>query len=260
MLNVGYTLKDAKGHTVASGHSSLENSKSTSFEAEIKDVQAWSAEHPNLYSLQIALSQNGQEIESIPYHVGFRKIEINGSTLLVNGKPIKIKGVNTQEHNPATGHYVTEELMRKDLELMKQHNINAVRLSHYPQQSRFYELCDEYGLYVYDEANIESHGMGYNLRKGGTLANNPLWLEKHMERTRNMYFRNRNHPCVCFWSLGNEAGNGYNFYKTYQFLKDSDCEMQRPVNYERALWEWNTDFCPAIPVIRLASANRSARK
>ena len=151
--------------------------------------------------------------------------------------------MNIHEHNPLTGHYVTEELMRHDFELMKQNNINAVRTSHYPQSHLFYELCDEYGLYVYDEANIESHGMGYELHRGGTLGNNPEWLDKHLSRTKNMYFRNRNHPCVTFWSLGNEAGNGYNFYRTYQWLKEQETGgADRPVCYERALWEWNTDI------------------
>ena len=248
MLKVGYTLKDAEGLTVAEGEGDIVDNHRT-FETTIKDVHAWSAEQPYLYTLQITLKQGERVLEEIPYHVGFRKIEIAGSTLLVNGKPIKIKGVNIHEHNPETGHYVTEELMRKDFELMKQYNINAVRLSHYPQQTRFYELCDEYGLYVYDEANIESHGMGYDLRKGGSLGNNPKWLEKHVERTKNMYFRNRNHPSVCFWSLGNEAGNGYNFYETYRLLsRYEQTGMQRPVCYERALWEWNTDlFVPQYP-------------
>ena len=162
---------------------------------------------------------------------------------------MKLKGVNIHEHNPETGHYVTEELMRRDFELMKQNNLNTVRLCHYPQSRRFYELCDEYGLYVYDEANIESHGMYYDLRKGGSLGNNPEWLKPHMERTINMFERNKNYPSLTFWSLGNEAGNGYNFYQTYLWLKNADKElMDRPVNYERAQWEWNSDmYVPQYP-------------
>lgn len=225
----------------------------------LPNVLTWTSEHPNLYTLLIRTTVDGHT-DIIPYHVGFRRIEIkeinefdnNGkpySCLLINGKPVKIKGVNIHEHNPETGHYVTEELMRKDFELMKQNNINAVRLCHYPQGHRFYELCDEYGLYVYDEANIESHGMHYDLRKGGSLGNNPEWLESHLYRTRNMFEKSKNYPCVTFWSLGNEAGNGYNFYNTYLFLKEADRNlMNRPVNYERALWEWNTDmFVPQYP-------------
>jgi len=144
---------------------------------------------------------------------------------------------------------MTEELMRKDFELMKKNNINSVRLCHYPQDRRFYELCDEYGLYVYDEANVESHGMYYSLSKGGSLGNNPEWLLPHMDRTMNMYERNKNYPSVTIWSLGNEAGNGYNFYQTYLYVKNKEKgAMNRPVNYERALWEWNTDmYVPQYP-------------
>ena len=124
-----------------------------------------------------------------------------------------------------------------------------MRLCHYPQDRKFYELCDEYGIYVYDEANIESHGMYYNLSRGGTLGNHPEWLKPHMDRTINMYERNKNHPSVAIWSLGNEAGNGYNFYQTYLWLKEREVKgMNRPVNYERALWEWNTDmYVPQYP-------------
>ena len=179
------------------------------------------------------MKEGNKVTEVIPYKVGFRRFEIkeieekaeNGKPYVcffVNGQPIKLKGVNIHEHNPETGHYVTEELMRKDFELMKQHNINTVRLCHYPQSNKFYELCNELGLYVYDEANIESHGMYYNLRKGGTLGNNPEWLKPHMYRTINMYERNKNHPSIAIWSLGNEAGNGYNFYQTYLYLKNKE--------------------------------------
>ena len=125
--------------------------------------------------------------------------------MFVNGQPIKLKGVNIHEHNPETGHYVPEELMRKDFTLMKQNNINSVRLCHYPQDRKFYELCDEYGIYVYDEANIESHGMYYNLSRGGTLGNHPEWLKPHMDRTINMYERNKTILCSHL-VIRNEAG------------------------------------------------------
>ena len=230
------------------------------FESRIPDVRPWSAEHPDLYRLTMTVYADGQAVETVPYHVGFRKFEIRPSGQLspegrpyvlfyVNGQPVKLKGVNTHEHNPLTGHYVTEDLIRRDLELMKQNNINTVRLAHYPQGRRFYELCDQYGLYVYDEANIESHGMYYNLRKGGTLGNNPEWLAAHMDRTINMYERNKNYPCITVWSLGNEAGNGYNFYQTYLWIKDRELSgMNRPVCYERAQWEWNSDmYVPQYP-------------
>ena len=263
-LNVGYELLDAKGNLVTSEANDIwvspASPQTASFEYDLKNVAPWSAEHPNLYKLLMTIKEEGKVIEVVPFNVGFRRFEMkqidqvaeNGkpyTVLLFNGQPVKFKGVNIHEHNPENGHYVTEELMCKDFELMKQNNINAVRLCHYPQDRKFYELCDEYGLYVYDEANIESHGMYYSLKKGGTLGNNPEWLIPHMDRTMNMYERNKNYPSVTFWSLGNEAGNGYNFYQTYLYLKDKEINsMNRPVNYERALWEWNTDmYVPQYP-------------
>lgn len=263
-LSLTYELLDAKGKAIATETRSTliaAGGESTlSFQARPNAVHTWTSEHPYLYKLLMTVRENGQVTEVIPFRVGFRRIEIkpieekaaNGMPYVcffVNGQPIKLKGVNMHEHNPVTGHYVPEELMCRDLELMKQHNLNAVRLAHYPQDRRFYELCDEYGLYVYDEANIESHGMYYNLRRGGTLGNNPEWLKPHMDRIANMFERNKNHPCVTIWSLGNEAGNGYNFYQAYLWLKEADCDlMARPVNYERAQWEWNTDmYVPQYP-------------
>ena len=263
-LRVAYELLDASGQCVASDEQAVWVSPTTpqraSFAANLPNVAKWSAEHPNLYQLLMRVEEEGKTLEVVPARVGFRRLEIkpidqiagNGkpyTVLLFNGQPVKFKGVNIHEHNPETGHYVTEELMRKDFELMKRNNLNAVRLCHYPQDRKFYELCDEYGLYVYDEANIESHGMYYNLSRGGTLGNNPEWLLPHMDRTINMYERNKNHPSVTFWSLGNEAGNGYNFYQTYLYIKHREANgMNRPVNYERALWEWNTDmYVPQYP-------------
>lgn len=263
-LAVSYTLVDKDGKTVSESEQTVsvpsDKLSTVNFQQQLPDVQTWTSEAPNLYKLFMTVKENGKVTEVIPYHVGFRRIEIkeidqkagNGKNyvvLLVNGQPIKLRGVNIHEHNPETGHYVPEELMRKDFELMKRHNINTVRLCHYPQDRRFYELCDEYGLYVYDEANIESHGMYYDLRKGGTLGNNPEWLKPHMYRTINMFERNKNYPSVTFWSLGNEAGNGYNFYQTYLWLKEADKDiMSRPVNYERAQWEWNSDmYVPQYP-------------
>lgn len=263
-LQATYELLDSKGNIVASATKEVslkpETTQNVDFETTLKEVAAWTSETPNLYRLLMTVKQDGKVTEIIPARVGFRKIEIktidekdmNGrpyTVLLVNGQPIKLKGVNIHEHNPRTGHYVPEELMRKDFELMKRNNINSVRLCHYPQSRRFYELCDQYGLYVYDEANIESHGMYYNLRKGGTLGNNPEWLKPHMYRTINMYERNKNHPSVTIWSLGNEAGNGYNFYQTYLWVKEREKDhMNRPVCYERAQWEWNSDmYVPQYP-------------
>ena len=259
-----YELLDAKGNVVATGEKTADiaagETRTVSFDQTLPGVKTWTSEAPNLYKLVMTVKENGKVNEISPFNVGFRRIEIkpieqlagNGKPyvcLFINGQPLKLKGVNIHEHNPATGHYMTEELMRKDFELMKQHNLNTVRLCHYPQDRRFYELCDEYGLYVYDEANIESHGMYYDLKKGGTLGNNPEWLKAHMDRTINMFERNKNYPSLTFWSLGNEAGNGYNFYQTYLWLKDADKNiMERPVNYERAQWEWNSDmYVPQYP-------------
>ena len=263
-LTLVYELLNKQGEVVAKEEKSAQvatNEVHTfTFDKELADVRTWTSEQPNLYKLLMTVKENGKVNEIVPFNVGFRRIEIkpteqiaaNGQPyvcLFINGQPLKLKGVNIHEHNPATGHYVTEELMRRDFELMKQHNLNTVRLCHYPQDRRFYELCDEYGLYVYDEANIESHGMYYDLRKGGTLGNNPEWLKPHMDRTINMFERNKNYPSVTFWSLGNEAGNGYNFYQTYLWVKEADKHMMaRPVNYERAQWEWNSDmYVPQYP-------------
>lgn len=268
-VEVAYTLTDANGAKVASDSRRVDINAceiaTISFAAGIADVAKWSAEHPNLYHLTITVD----DAEYIPFNVGFRRIEIKESEyktakgapqrlLYVNGQPVKLKGVNIHEHSQFTGHYVTEEQMRRNFELMKLNNINAVRLCHYPQDRRFYEMCDRYGLYVYDEANIESHAMYYtrwldDMRKGtaghedgekkGTLGHNPDWLAMHLHRISNMFERNKNYPSVTVWSLGNEAGNGYNFYNAYTMLKDLDAGlMARPVCYERAEMEWNTDM------------------
>lgn len=264
---VGYKVFDPKTDKViaTSEQNSAFNANQTvtlfgKTKIDIPGVKTWTSEHPNLYKLLMYIKDGDKYVEIVPFNVGFRRIEIkpiqqkaaDGKPyvcLFINGQPLKLKGVNMHEHNPKTGHYVTEELRRRDLELMKQNNFNSVRLSHYPQDRRFYELCDEYGIYVYDEANIESHGMYYDLRKGGTLGNNPEWLKAHMDRTINMFERDKNYPSVTFWSLGNEAGNGYNFYQTYLWIKKADKDiMARPVNYERAQWEWNSDmYVPQYP-------------
>lgn len=263
-LTIGYELIGHSGRVVATGEKNVSmKSKgmvTVTFERQLPDVETWTSEVPNLYKLMMIVRENGKTSEVVPFNVGFRRIEIkeieqksangkNYTVLLINGQPLKLKGVNVHEHDPETGHYLTEELMRKDFELMRRANINTVRLCHYPQDRRFYELCDEYGFYVYDEANIESHGMRYDLRKGGTLGNNPEWLKPHMYRTINMFERNKNYPSLTFWSLGNEGGNGYNFYQTYLWMKQADKDiMDRPVNYERAQWEWNSDlYVPQYP-------------
>jgi beta-galactosidase len=210
-----------------------------SLKKEIPSVNQWSAEIPYLYNLYLQLKNSkGETIEVINQRVGFRSIEIKGSDFLVNGKRVFLKGVNRHEHHPTNGHTLTREDMRKDMEMMKKLNVNAVRHSHYPPDPYWMELCDEYGLYVVDEANIESHGRGYDLAL--TFANDRQWRNTHFERIRRMYERDKNYPSVVTWSLGNEAGNGANMYEAYDWLKKTD--HTRPVQYERAEWDYNTDM------------------
>jgi len=214
----------------------------TGFSGMPGEVRPWSAETPDLYTLVVSLKDgNGKPLEYLSSRVGFRTSEIRYGQLLVNGKAVLLKGVNRHEHDPDEGHVVSEEMMRRDIELMKKHNINAVRTSHYPNDPKWYELCDRYGLYVIDEANIESHGMGY--RPDRTLGNNPLFVKSHLDRTIRMVERDKNHPSVIIWSLGNEAGDGVCFDATYDWVKQRD--RTRPVQYERAESGRNTDiFCP----------------
>ena len=206
----------------------------------------WSAEQPNLYRLLLTLKDAaGKSVEVTTCQVGFRRVEMKGGFLLVNGQRIYLKGVNRHEHDPVTGHTVSVESMIRDIQLMKQLNINAVRTSHYPNDPQWYELCDRLGLYVIDEANVESHGMGYGEK---SLAKDPAWKEAHLDRTRRMVERDKNHPSVIIWSLGNEAGNGVNFYATYDWTKQRD--PSRPVQYERAELDRNTDiYCPMYATI-----------
>ncbi len=204
-------------------------------------VRPWSAEIPNLYRLQLILRDaQGEVIEAIQQQVGFRTVEIKDAKLMINGRYVYLKGANLHEHHDINGHVMDEATMLEDIRLMKSHNLNAVRTSHYPQPERWYELCNRYGLYLVDEANIESHGMGYGRE---SLAKDSTWMGAHLFRTRNMFERDKNQPSVIIWSLGNEAGNGVNFEATYQYLKDQD--TTRPVQYEQARLANNTDiFCP----------------
>lgn len=242
-LSLGGALKGDEKREIAvgAGKESVQ-----SFKIPFQGWNLWSAEFPNLYDGSIALEQNGIECEKVDFRFAPRKVEIVGNQLLVNGKAIKIKGVNIHEHNQYTGHVISREQTEADIRLMKAHNFNAIRCSHYPQPAYFYELCDKYGIYVCDEANIESHGMYYNLRKGGTLGNDLRFYNAHLARIRNMYWRNKNYTSIIYWSMGNEAGNGYNFYQTFLYLKGLD--KVRPVQHERAILEWNTEiYCPQYP-------------
>ncbi len=218
------------------------SSVSLNTSSAIGDIRPWSAETPNLYRLVLELySDEGVFLEAVTNRIGFRTSEIRNGQLLVNGRPVLLKGVNRHEHDPHTGHYVSRESMLKDIALMKQYNINAVRTSHYPNDPYWYELCDEYGLYVIDEANIESHGVGYDPEQ--TLGNNSIFLKSHLDRTIRMVERDKNHPSVIIWSLGNEAGDGVCFDATYDWIRSKD--SSRPIHYERAIGGRNTDiFCP----------------
>jgi len=237
-------LTDPSGNQVWAASRELEEvdeAGNVTFRQEFASVEQWSAEIPSLYQLQIKVTDpEGELVEAIGQQVGFRSVEIREGNLLVNGQYVYLKGVNLHEHHDVTGHVVDEETMLTDILRMKSHNINAVRTSHYPQPERWYELCNLYGLYLVDEANIESHGMGYGRE---SLAKDSTWMESHLFRTRNMYERDKNQPSVIIWSLGNEAGNGVNFMATYEYLKAID--PTRPVQYEQAHLQENTDIiCP----------------
>ncbi len=210
---------------------SVADSARVRFQQAVARPRLWSAETPHLYPLTLTLlGPDGHTVESVANRVGFRTTEVRDGQFLVNGKAIYLKGVDMHEHNPVTAHVQDEATMRRDLQLMKEFNINAIRLSHYPEPERLYELADEYGLYLVDEANLESHGMGYD--PNVTLADKPEWLLTHMDRTVRMVERDKNHPSVVIWSLGNEAGDGHNFLATYRWIKARD--GSRPVMYERA--------------------------
>lgn len=207
---------------------------------DINAPRKWTAETPNLYSLRATFLKNGKVEEVIPVNVGFRRIEIKNAQLLVNGQPVLIKGANRHELDPDGGYVVSVERMEQDIRRMKEMNINAVRTCHYPDDPRWYDLCDRYGLYVTAEANIESHGMGYGKE---TLAKNPAYAKAHLERNQRHVQAMYNHPSIIVWSLGNEAGYGPNFEAAYDWIKAED--SSRPVQYEQAHQTGKTDiFCP----------------
>jgi beta-galactosidase len=208
------------------------------FHFTIPNVQTWTAEHPFLHNFWISLEdKKGNALDGETIYIGFRNIRIENGQLLVNGVPITIRGVNRHEHDPRTGHVVSRERMEQDIRLMKTNNINTVRTSHYPNSPEFYHLCDIYGLYVIDEANAESHAQGYGEK---SLAKREDFKEATVARTRNMYERDKNHPCIISWSLGNESGNGVCYEAAYDWLKAKD--TTRPIQYERALYDRNTDI------------------
>lgn len=254
-------MRSSRKVTVPAGGESEET-----FVATVKNVSKWSAETPELYTLAVTLTDGGGKVaESTSARIGFRKVEIKNSQLLVNGKPVEIHGVNVHEHHPTAGHVVDSAMMIEDIRMMKSHNINAVRTSHYPQSPLWYDLCDRYGLYVVDEANIEAHAFG----SGPWTANIPThpaqapeWHDAILDREMLLVERDKNHPSVIVWSLGNECGNGDNFRDGYAFIKHRD--PSRPVQFEQAAEEENTDIvCPMYPHVgsmkEYASRNNPGR-
>jgi len=206
----------------------------------IPAVKQWTAETPWLYTLKMVSYDSKGMTEVSMLEIGFRDIEIKDGQLLVNGQPVLIKGVNRHEMNPYKGYVVSESDMIQDIMIMKQLNVNAVRTCHYPNDPLWYSLCDRYGIYVVDEANNESHGMGYG---EGSLAHDENYQHAHLERMKRMVQRDFNHPSVIIWSMGNEAGHGVNFMKGYEMIKSMD--STRPVHYERAEGGPGTDIaCP----------------
>jgi len=218
--------------------------QTTTLSQQVTSPRLWSNETPNLYTLLLTLKdENGRFIETVASQVGFRKVELKNGRLLVNGVRIMVHGVNIHEHNPVTGHYQDKETMMKDIRLMKQLNINAVRCSHYPNNLRWVKLCSQYGLFMVDEANIESHGMGYGHEN---MAYHAEWDNAHLDRTYSLVERDKNFPAVFIWSLGNEASNGDVFKKTYKWIKERD--NTRLVQFEQAGENDNTDIvCPMYP-------------
>ncbi len=234
-----YKIVDKAGKCVASGSATPKKLKVTA-SGSVASPALWSAETPNLYKLEVSAFTKKGLVESASVDFGFRTIEIKNAQLLVNGKPILIKGVDRHELNENKGYVLSEADMIRDIRVMKELNINAVRTSHYPNDPMWYTLCDRYGIYVVDEGNVESHGMGYG---EATLAKRPDFKAAHLERDSRMVLRDINHPSIIVWSLGNEAGNGPNFMASYDWIKAHD--PSRPVQYERAEDEYNSDItCP----------------
>ena len=230
---VDLELVDAQGKQVATATAN----KSGLITMNVENPKKWSAETPYLYTLRASM-QGSNEV--IPVKVGFRKIELKGDQILVNGKAVLFKGADRHEMDPDGGYVVSPERMLQDIQIMKQFNLNAVRTCHYPDDNLWYDLCDQYGIYVVAEANIESHGMGYGDK---TLAKNPSYKKAHLERNQRNVQRGFNHPSIIFWSLGNEAGDGPNFEQCYKWIKAED--PSRACQYEQARQKEHTDiFCP----------------
>lgn len=235
---VSLELLDAANKTVATAE--VKGAGKQSSVIRVDNPNKWTAETPYLYTLRATLKEGGKVTEVVPLKVGFRKIELKNSQLLVNGQPVLFKGADRHEMDPDGGYVVSRERMIQDIQIMKKFNLNAVRTCHYPDDSFWYDLCDKYGIYVVAEANLESHGMGY---EEATLAKVPSFKKTHLERNQRNVQRNYNHPSIIFWSLGNEAGYGSNFEAAYDWVKKED--PSRAVQYERSGYEGKTDIhCP----------------
>ena len=237
---VMFSLKDKEGKEVAAQTAKVGGNGEVKVNFNVKNLLKWTAETPNLYTLYTTLMDGKQVAEVVPQRVGFRKVEIKNAQVLVNGQPVLFKGANRHELDPVTGYVVSMDRMLEDIRVMKELNINAVRTCHYPNDPRWYELCDIYGIYMVAEANIESHGMGYGDK---TLAKEPTYEKAHLERNESNIKIYKNHPSIIFWSVGNEAGYGPNFEKAYDLVKAYD--PSRPCQYEQAGQNGKTDiFCP----------------
>jgi beta-galactosidase len=233
------TLFDAHGNEVAREEAACRSY--TRLELPVIAPLKWTAETPNLYMALLTLKdESGGIIEVVPQRIGFRETKIINNRFCINGVPILIRGVNRHEHHPDTGHTIDRDSMIRDIRLLKENNFNAVRTSHYPNMPMWYDLCDEYGLMLWDEANLESHGMGYEEE---SLAKFPEWKEAHLDRVQRMVERDKNHPSVITWSIGNEAGDGINAAACFIWIKKND--PTRPIHYERSMPETgspNTDI------------------
>lgn len=265
------TVTDRDGNEVLTKTITIEHIKagqktSVTFDAMVKSTRLWSAESPNLYNLTLSLLSPGQDPQYIARHIGFRSTEYKDGNILINGKPVLFKGVNRHEHDPVSGHVISRESMLHDIQLMKEFNINAVRMSHYPNDPYLYELADKYGLYVMDEANTESHGLGAS-NQGGSydpanhIVNDPKWKAAYIDRISNMYERSKNNPSVVFRSLGNESGDGANLEATFDWLK---AQEPSPVISEQAQLRRHTDaygqmYAPIRDIARYAKTQHDER-
>lgn len=265
---VAVTLQDKTGKTVYTQQKTVNLKADTLQTIEVSGTVSsplkWSAESPDLYDCIITLKDaDGKVLGVTGAKTGFRKVEIKDAQLMVNGVPVLVKGVNRHEHDDVEGHVPSRELMMKDIRLMKAFNINAVRTSHYPNDPLWLKLCDQYGLYLVDEANIETHGMGATFQNWFDESKHPAylpeWAPAHMDRIRRMVERDKNHAAVIIWSLGNECGNGPVFHDAYKWIKQED--NTRVVQFEQAGEDWNTDIvCPMYPGMRSMKAYAASDK